>query len=118
MRDQGCNCRGASMNYLSLGRAASPALLFLLAVSAPAAERHSLHTGVPKVAAKLKRIELLPATNRIRLAIGLPLRNQSSLTNLFHQLYSPNSTNFHHFLTPAQFVGQFGPTEQEYRSVM
>jgi xanthomonalisin len=57
--------------------------------------------------------------NRLtQLAASLPLRNQAALTNLFHQLYDRTSTNFHRFLTPAQFAGQFGPTEQEYQSVM
>jgi subtilase family serine protease len=99
-------------------KAARLTLLFLCAAAASAAERQSLHTGVPQVAARLGRIERLPATNRLQLAIGLPLRNQGTLTNLFHQLYDRTSTNFHRFLTPRQFAEHFGPMEEEYRSVM
>src|SRR5208282_3743212 len=94
------------------------ALLCLSATSVPAAERQTLHPGVPEVVARLQRIELLPATNRLQLAIGLPLRNKDTLTNLLQQLYDRSSTNFHRFLTPEQFTEQFGPTEQDYRKVM
>jgi subtilase family serine protease len=98
--------------------ATSVALFLLSAASISAQERKTLHTGVPEVVAQLQRLELLPATNRLRLAIGLPWRNQGTLTNLLHQLYHLGSPNFHHFLTPSQFTEQFGPTEQDYQSVM
>jgi subtilase family serine protease len=41
---------------------------------------------------------LLTGTNRLNRAIGLPLRNQESLTNLFRQIYDPASANFRHLL--------------------
>jgi hypothetical protein len=106
------------MKYPAATRAASLALLLLSAAAVEATQRRTLHTPVPEVAAQSKRIEFLPATNRLRLDIGLPLRNQSTLTNLLHQLYNPASTNFHRFLSPQQFTEQFAPTEQEYQSVM
>src|SRR5208283_119695 len=53
----------------------------------------------------------------LRLAIGLPLRNQEGLTNLLQRIYDPTSPDYHHYLTPAQFAETFGPTEQDYRSV-
>ena len=39
-----------------------------------------------------------PNTNRLNLAIGLPLRNQEALTNLLREIYDPASANFRHFL--------------------
>lgn len=66
----------------------------------------------------LPRIARLPAARQLRIAIGLPLRNQSELTNLFHQLYSGASTNYHKFLTPEQFAERFGPAEADYQSVI
>ncbi len=98
--------------------ATSLALFFLSAASISAAEWETLHTGVPEVVARLQRLELLPATNRLQLAIGLPLHNKGTLTNLLHQLYTPGNANFHHYLTPSQFTEQFGPTEQDYQNVM
>ena len=58
------------------------------------------------------------ATNKLHLAIGLPLRNQESLTTLLQQVVDPASPNFRHYLTPEQFTAQFGPTEQDYQAVL
>jgi hypothetical protein len=60
----------------------------------------------------------LPATNQLRLIIGLPLRNQETLTNLLHQIYDPSSPNYHHYLTPKEFTQRFGPTEKDYQAII
>src|SRR5271170_7874635 len=57
--------------------------------------RHFLHGHVPAVVARLQAQGLLPATNQLQLAIGLPLRNEAALDELIHELYDPGSTNFH-----------------------
>jgi uncharacterized repeat protein (TIGR01451 family) len=54
----------------------------------------------------------------MNLAIGLPLRNRETLTNLLHDLYDPASPIFHQYLTPQQFTEQFGPSETDYEAVM
>jgi uncharacterized repeat protein (TIGR01451 family) len=59
----------------------------------------------------------LPATNVMKLAIGLPLRNTNELSALLGQIYDPSSPNYHHFLTPEEFTARYGPTEQDYESV-
>jgi subtilase family serine protease len=63
----------------------------------------------------LQSTGLLPATNRLDLAISLPLRNQAALDRLLAEIYDPASTNYHHYLTPEQFAERFGPTEQDYQ---
>jgi subtilase family serine protease len=60
----------------------------------------------------------LPAANRLNLAISLPLRNAAALSNLLQQIYDPNSPQFHHYLTPAQFTAQFGPTQKDYQALI
>jgi subtilase family serine protease len=92
-------------------------MLALLPLSTRAADRLTLSSRVP-TEARRQMLGRLPATDRLRLAVGLPLRNQELMTNLLQQLYDPRSTNFHHFLTPEQFADQFGPTEQAYQSVI
>jgi subtilase family serine protease len=91
-------------------------LFALLTSPGLAADRFSLDTPVP-VSAHLSIIGGLPATNRMNLAIGLPLRNRDALTKLLHQVYDRGSTNFHRYLTPEQFAEQFGPSEQDYQRV-
>jgi subtilase family serine protease len=60
----------------------------------------------------------MSTSQRIRLAIILPLRNQSELTNLLKRLYDPSSPDYRHFLSVAQFTQQFGPTKQDYQAVV
>ena len=92
------------------------ALLATAAVAAP--DKHPLGSQVPEAAAHLPMLARLRASDRLELAIGLPLRNPAALTNLLGQLYYPGSTNFHRFLTPEQFAEQFGPAERDYQGVI
>ena len=69
------------------------------------AAAHSLATGV------------LPPTARLRLAIGLPLRDASALDEFLAQVYDPASPGFRRFLAPEQFTERFGPTAEDYRAV-
>ncbi len=95
-------------------------LLALLTPPTRAAERQILHGHVPEVVARLnlQPVDQLPATNRLYLLIGLPLRNQGAFSNQLAQLYDPTSSQFHHWLKPAQIAQQFGPTEQDYQAVI
>jgi hypothetical protein len=75
---------------------------------------------VPKA---INRLHLRPfdnfnGTNHLNLAVNLPLRNEPVLDNLLQQIYDPASPNYHHYLTPEQFTAQFGPTEQDYDTVV
>jgi hypothetical protein len=60
----------------------------------------------------------LPQTQRLNLAIVLPLRNQSALTSLLSRLYNPSSPDYRHFLSVDQFTQQFGPTAEDYQAVV
>lgn len=93
-------------------------MLLLAALPSLAADRLMVKNHGAVAAKQLPRIARLPAAKQLQVAIGLPLRNQSALTNLLHDLYSTASTNFHRFLTPEQFAEQFGPAESDYQSVI
>src|SRR3984885_8156398 len=60
----------------------------------------------------------LPAAQRMKLAITLPLRNQSALTAFLAALSDPNSPDYRHYLSVAEFTEQFGPTQQDYQTVV
>jgi subtilase family serine protease len=94
------------------------ALPFLLILPAQAAGRHTVDTHVPEKAVHAPMLQRLPATQRLELAIGLPLRNLNTLSNLVGQIYDRRSANFHRYLTPEQFAEQFGPEEQDYQNVI
>jgi len=85
----------------------------------PAAGTQTLHGHVPD-AVRLGHMHSagrLAATNRLTLTIGLPLRNQADLGELLHQLYEPGSPEYHHYLTPDEFIDRFGPSESDYQAV-
>ncbi len=64
---------------------------------------------------------LLGAANgqqQLNLSIGLQLRNQQELEYLLNNIYDPRSSLYHHFLTPEQFVTEFGPTQDQQQQVI
>ncbi len=73
---------------------------------------------VPPVVARLTPVGNLPGSQRLNLAIGLPLRNHQELDTLLQQLYNPASPKYRRYLTPEEFTAQFGPTEKDYQAVM
>ena len=72
---------------------------------------------VPRETSTLTASGRVAATNQLRLAIGVPLRDPAGLDEFLAQLYDPASTNYHRFLTPEQFADRFGPTAADYESV-
>jgi subtilase family serine protease len=99
------------LGMLALAGAALP-----LAAAVPGTK--TLPGHVLAVTSKLTATGQLPATNRLRLAIGLPIRDQGALDILLRQIYDPASPNYKKYLTPAEFAAQFGATEQDYQSVI
>jgi uncharacterized repeat protein (TIGR03803 family) len=92
--------------------------LFLCAVPARAADRQVVHNPVPAAVSNPTPLRHSSPWRRLDLAIGLPLRDREGLTNLLVQLYDPASPNFRHYLTPEQFTQRFGPTDEDYQSVV
>ncbi|MGD0571718.1 MAG: protease pro-enzyme activation domain-containing protein [Sedimentisphaerales bacterium] len=83
-----------------------------------AAGTQRMHGHVPAVVTRLQPVSNLSGSERLRLAIGLPLRNQTVLTELLQRIYDPASPDYRHYLTPEQFTEMFGPTEQDYQAVV
>jgi subtilase family serine protease len=80
--------------------------------------QQALHGHIPGAVAGLKPMGRMAGTNRLDLAIGLPLRNGDRLAALLRQVSDPASPNFRHYLTTEQFTEQFGPSEADYQSVI
>ncbi|MGA8340663.1 MAG: S53 family peptidase [Candidatus Sulfotelmatobacter sp.] len=60
----------------------------------------------------------LPATQTMRLVLVLPLRHQPALEDLLQKLYDPSSPSYRQFLTVEEFTARFGPTPEDYDSVV
>jgi subtilase family serine protease len=70
------------------------------------------------VVSGLTPVNGLAATQHLRLAISLPLRNQKALDAELRSLYFPKGPGYRKFLTPAQFTGRFGPSEANYEALI
>jgi subtilase family serine protease len=91
----------------------------LTCAAAVEANAQQVLTGhVPHAVAESRAVTRLAGTSRLNLAIGLPLRNQNALDELLAQLSDPASPNFGHYLSAEQFAAQFGPTEEDYQTVI
>jgi subtilase family serine protease len=60
----------------------------------------------------------LPSEQVLPLSIVLPLHNETDLDNFLSRLYDPSSPDYHNFLTVDQFTQRFGPTSEDYQSVV
>ncbi len=58
------------------------------------------------------------AQQQLNLSIGLQLRNRQELQILLREMYNPHSPSYHHFLSPQQFVDEFGPTVAQQQQVI
>jgi len=77
-----------------------------------------LHYPLASITDKLQVVGNYPATNRIRAALCLPLRNQTALSNLLSRISDPSSPDYRHYLTPDEFTEQFGPTKEDYAAAV
>jgi subtilase family serine protease len=60
----------------------------------------------------------LPASQTMNLDIVLPLRDRAGLEMLLQEIYDPSSSSYRHFLTVPEFTAKFGPTQEDYDSVI
>src|SRR5580700_3492691 len=84
---------------------------------APGADVKTLHGHVPEAVARLNPLAHLEANRQMRLAIGVPLRDEAGLDKFLAELYDPASPNYKQYLTPEEFADRFGPTKEDYEAV-
>ncbi len=103
-----------------LGASALCASALFFAASANAAQRLTLTSHVPESVAsgQAVRVGELAGSERMDLAISLPLRNQAALDELLQKLYDPASPNYHQYLSVQEFTDQFGPTASDHDAVV
>jgi subtilase family serine protease len=94
------------------------AIILLFGIcSAFGADLKMLPGHVPEVVPGLLPKGRLPATNQLRLAIGLPLRDPAGLKEFVAQVSDPSSPNFRKFMTREELTARFGPTQDDYEAV-
>jgi subtilase family serine protease len=92
--------------------------LLFVAATAQAAQR-PITTHVPEAVAsgRAPLVGHLPDTQRVSLAVSLPLRNEEQLRELLQRLYDPQSPSYRKYLSVQQFAERFGPAESDYAAL-
>jgi kumamolisin len=54
----------------------------------------------------------------MNLDVVVPLRDQAGLDSFLKELYNPASASYRHFLTVAEFTERFGPSQDDYDTVV
>jgi subtilase family serine protease len=100
-----------------VGRAIRAAAgLACLAVQANAAPVPTRSTTIPGIVARgAAAYAGAPAPDAIlHLVVSLPQRNIAELDAFLADITNPDSANFRHYLTVAEFTRRFGPTQADY----
>src|SRR5580692_9186599 len=60
----------------------------------------------------------LPQSQVLEINLVLPLCDPQGLKSFLSDVYNPRSPNYRHFLTPTEFTARFGPTVEQYETVL
>jgi subtilase family serine protease len=97
------------------------ALLSLLSIATTPSQAQSMSTRHVREVVRTgeaKSVGQLPSKQVMTLDVVLSLRDSAGLDSFLQQLYNPSSPSYRHFLTVPEFTQRFGPTEQDYDSVV
>ncbi len=100
------------------------ALFFLIPatlISTAQAEPHALMTThVPDAVSSgvAPMVGHVSASQRVSLAISLPLRNKADLDDLLQRLYDRHDPAYHRYLSVQEFADRFGASEADYEAVV
>jgi kumamolisin len=96
------------------------AVLFVATAFSQAQRQHLLTSHMRSAVASghARLVDRLPASQTMRVVLTLPLRNQEELDGLVQDLYNPSSPSYHHFLSVDEFTARFGPTQEDYDTLI
>ncbi len=63
-------------------------------------------------------VSRLPADQIMKVDVVLPLRDQAGLDRFLKEIYDPAGPSYRHFLSVPEFTERFGPTQEDYDSVV
>ncbi len=94
--------------------------LLLCAVVSQGEQRPTMtaHVPAPVASGVAPLVGHLASTERLSLAISLPLRNRAELDELLREIYDPQSASFRHYLSVSEFTEKFGPSEADYAALL
>jgi kumamolisin len=94
------------------------AAAFALAINSHAQSMLTHHMREVTRSGAVRSIGQLPSNQIMQLDLVLPLRDPAGLDRFLSDIYDPTSSSYRHYLTPAEFTERFGPTQQDYSTVV
>ncbi len=94
------------------------ALLFVSVVSQAQSPLLTRHVRQAVVSGQAPLVGHLPADQSMRLVLVLPIRDRAGLDELLKDLYDPSGPSYRQFLTVEEFTSRFGPSRQDYDSLL
>ncbi|HUB91611.1 MAG TPA: protease pro-enzyme activation domain-containing protein, partial [Dyella sp.] len=94
------------------------AMAFGASTAANAAQVYTHHVRDAVSTNAAQQVGSLPATKLMSLDVVLPLRDKAGLDAFVADVNNPASANYRHFLTPQEFTARFGPTQNDYDTVV
>lgn len=111
----------SKINFLMLSRPAVKGIVTLCAVlglmASVSAQTYVVRGNTPGFIQKAKDLGAIDPSTVIRVTAWLKLHNEAQLDRLVQQQNQKGSSNYHKWITQAQFDSTFGPTPQEVKAV-
>jgi len=76
------------------------------------------HVRTVTINGQAKVLGHLPSATIMQLNVVLPVRDQAGLDDFLVEVRNPYSSDYKHFLTPAEFTERFGPSKEDYGAVL
>jgi kumamolisin len=76
------------------------------------------HVRATVVSGEATPVGRLPQSQTMQLDLVLQMRDPAGLRNFLNDVYNPQSANYRHFLSPEEFTARFGPTAEDYATVL
>jgi subtilase family serine protease len=114
--NSGKGVNGLARKVCGVSFAIAMALGATTAAQAAGFSTHHVFDAVSNGTAKL--VGSLPANQIMNLDVVLPVRDQASLDAFVASISNPASLNYRNYITPAQFTARFGPTQNDYDTVV
>jgi Pro-kumamolisin, activation domain len=78
----------------------------------------TIHTRAAVTSGAARPIRALPASQRLKLTLALPLRHPADLQAMLRDIYDPRSAHYRHYLSVAEFTERFGPAQADYDKLL
>jgi subtilase family serine protease len=114
--NSGKGTHGVTRKVCCVSFAIAMALGTVTAAQASGFSTHHVRDAVSNGTAK--QLSNLPASQIMNLDVVLPVRDQAGLDAFVADVTNPSSPSFRRYLTPAQFTARFGPTQNDYDTVV